>query len=281
MRVLVTGAGGMLGRAAVAGFTERGHEVAGVTRAEADVTSESVVKALLDREPEVVIQCAAYTDVDGAERNPEIAREINAHGASRVARECQRIGALFVYPSTDYVFSGATRTPWKPADPPRPLNAYGRSKLEGEREALRAGRALVVRTSWLYGEGGRNFVETIGRIARERDRLEVVDDQVGRPTWTRSLVGTIAALVEIGAHGIFHASDGGEPVSWYGFARAIVELHEIDIEIVPVSSEHHPRPARRPAYSVLDCSETERLLGVRMMDWRESLRRHLNRVHCA
>jgi dTDP-4-dehydrorhamnose reductase len=281
MKVLVTGGSGMLGRDAAAEFASRGHDVIALDKAALDVTRPGDVAEAVDRyAPEVVVQCAAYTQVDAAEQIPETAWEVNARGASVVARECQRVGALFVYPSTDYVFSGASQSPWKTTDSPNPLNAYGKSKLEGEQEALRGDRGLVVRTSWLYGDGGPNFVEKICQAARERGRLEVVDDQIGRPTWTRSFAVSLAGLVEADASGIFHASDGGDPVSWYEFAQEILRLRGIDVPLIPVASSEYPRPARRPSYSVLDCTETERVLGCSMKDWRLSLDQYLGKIAC-
>jgi dTDP-4-dehydrorhamnose reductase len=266
----------MLGGAVAREFERRGNEVAGLSRSELDVTSERHVSDALDTfRPDVVVQCAAYTDVDGAEREQDRADLVNAFGTEVVARQCQRVGALFVYPSTDYVFSGEGTTPWKPADEPGPINAYGRSKWMGEQAAMGQGRVLIVRTSWLYGEGGRNFVDTIGRLALERQQLRVVDDQIGLPTYTASLAAVIAQLAEEGRTGIFHASDGGEPISWFDFARAVVQLRELDAQVVPVSTAAFPRPARRPSFSVLDFRDTEQQIGRAMPDWRESLRSYL------
>ncbi|HUE97410.1 MAG TPA: sugar nucleotide-binding protein, partial [Longimicrobiaceae bacterium] len=175
----------MLGRAVVQEFRSRDHEVAALGRAELDVTRPDEVRLRLEEHrPEVVIQCAAYTAVDAAESEPEEAVRVNGMGAEIVVEACQRTGAAFVYPSTDYVFSGESQRPWNPEDRPAPLNAYGRSKMAGEQAALSSAGSMVVRTSWLYGAGGANFVDAILNRARERGELEVVDDQVGIPTWT-------------------------------------------------------------------------------------------------
>lgn len=276
MKVLITGAGGMLAQALVPALRARGHEVVALNRAALDVTDERAVAATLDAErPSVVIQCAAFTAVDAAEAEEPRARLVNATGTLHVARSCQRIGARLVYPSTDYVFAGTGRQPYRPDDSPDPVNAYGRTKLEGEQAALEAEGALVVRTSWLYGSGGPNFVDTITRLARERDRLEVVDDQQGRPTWTNSLAVTLAELLEQDAVGIFHATDGGEPVSWFGLARAVLEMRSRQTPVHPTSSKLLSRPAARPAYSVLDCSATEELIGRRLPRWKDMLARYL------
>ena len=276
MKVLVTGAGGMLARALVPELRSRGHEVSALDRAALDVTDErAVAERVLEERPGVVVQCAAYTAVDAAEEEEDLAFRVNAEAAGFVARACDQIGALFVYPSTDYVFRGNGMHPYRPGDPPDPVNAYGRSKLGGEVASREASRALVVRTSWLYGEGGKNFVDTISRLARERDRLEVVEDQVGRPTSTASLAWIICELIDSGAEGTFHATDGGEPVSWLGFAREIVSRLSLEIPVFPVSSATLRRAAVRPGYSVLDLSGTEAVIGRALPHWKEALARYL------
>jgi dTDP-4-dehydrorhamnose reductase len=279
VKVLLTGAKGMLATALIPELGGHGADVHALDRAELDVTdAAATMAAVADLRPDAVIQCAAYTSVDAAETDEERAFAVNAQGAGNVAEACQRFGSLFVYPSTDYVFSGVSTRPYPPEEPIRPLGVYGRSKAAGEVAALRAGRTLTVRTSWLYGAGGPNFVDTIVRISRERDRLEVVDDQVGRPTWTRTLAATIARLLKVGAVGTFHASDGGKAVSWYGFAEEILELCRRPVTLVRISSEALARPAPRPRYSVLDCTVTERVLGEPLPDWRDSLASYLTSV---
>jgi len=276
VKVLVTGAGGMLAHALVPLLRARGHEVVGLDRDGLDVTDEVAVRARITAErPEVVVQCAAYTAVDRAEEDEAEAVRVNATATRYVAHACDSIGASLVYPSTDYVFSGTATTPYRPDDPPDPVNAYGRSKLAGERATFESERPLVVRTSWLYGDGGANFVATILRVAGEGKPLRVVDDQWGRPTWTGTLAAAIASLTESGAHGVFHVTGGGEPVSWYGFAREIVALSNAGPPPEAVRSGDFPRPARRPVYSVLECSATERRTGEALPDWRESLCRYL------
>lgn len=276
MRVLVTGAAGMLAHALLPALAARGHEVLPVTRAELDVTDAEAVSSLLTRErPEAVVQCAAYTAVDAAEGDEAGAHAVNATATAHLARACQEIGALLVYPSTDYVFDGRGRRPYRPDDPTAPVNAYGRSKRAGELAALRAGEALVVRTSWLYGAGGGNFVDTIARLAAERDRLEVVDDQVGRPTATDTLATVLAELMDRGGRGIFHATDAGEPVSWHGFAARILAFRGLETELAPVPTSRFPRPAPRPAYSVLDCTATEAMLGRPLPPWEGVLEDYL------
>ncbi|HET8655028.1 MAG TPA: dTDP-4-dehydrorhamnose reductase [Longimicrobiaceae bacterium] len=278
MRIVVTGAGGMLAADLTPELERRGHEVRALTRAEMDVTDAAAARrVLVDSRPDAVIQCAAYTAVDDAEADEAGAFRVNADATRNVASACHEIGALFVYPSTDYVFAGGAGRPYRPEDTTAPLNAYGRSKRAGEEAARAARRALVVRTSWLYGAGGRNFVDMMLQLARERDRIEVVDDQVGRPTWTGSLARALAELTERGAEGVLHVTDAGEPVSWCGFAREILAGAFATVDVVAVPSSRFPRPAARPRYSVLDCSTAERVLGRALPPWRESLARYLGR----
>lgn len=276
MKVLVTGGGGMLARAVTAELQRRGHQVDAPPRSELDVTDEAAICArIMQSRPAAVIQCAAFTNVDAAEEAEAEAFRVNAKATEYAASACHKIGAALVYPSTDYVFAGTGERPYRPDDPTGPVNAYGRSKLAGELAAREAGRYLIVRTSWLYGAGGRNFVDTIRRLASERSRLEVVDDQVGRPTWTGTLAKAMVELVMRGATGVVHVTDQGEPVSWAGVAREVVERLGAKVEVVPVPTERVPRPARRPAYSVLDCSGAEAVLGEALPEWRGVLAGYL------
>ena len=272
----MTGARGMLGSAMVPALAARGHEVLACDRASLDVTDAAAVSEVLGASrPDAVVQCAAYTAVDAAEDEPASAFRVNADGAGVVAAACQRIGALFVYPSTDYVFPGTATEPYRPQHDTEPVNTYGRSKLDGERAALAAGRALVVRTSWLYGSGGTNFVDTMSRLAATRPQVEVVADQRGRPTWTGTLSEAIARLVERGATGVLHVTNGGPPVTWFDFAKIVLSLQGLTARVVPVSTAALRRPARRPAYSVLDCSDAEGLLGGPLPPWPDALAEYL------
>jgi dTDP-4-dehydrorhamnose reductase len=275
VRVLVTGARGMLARALLRELERRGHEVVGLGRDALDVTdADAVERAVREWAPDVVVQCAAYTRVDDAETDEATAFAVNAEGTRNVARACRVIGARLVYPSTDYVFDGRATSPYRPDHPPAPLNAYGRSKLAGEAAAREAGDWIIARTSWLYGAGGRNFVSTILRRAMEGTPLRVVDDQRGTPTWTGTLAVTLAGLLEADVpSGIYHTTGRGE-TTWYGFAREALRLAGIDADIVPVPTEAFPTPARRPRYSVLDCSSTEAVVGP-LPDWREALAKAL------
>lgn len=266
----------MLARALVPILRGAGHAVVVVGRADLDVTVRvAVERRLLMERPDAVVQCAAYTAVDQAEQEEELAFMVNAGGTCNIAGACQKLGATLVYPSTDYVFSGTAARPYRPGDETEPVNAYGRSKLAGERAAARCDRHLVIRTSWLYGAGGTNFVDTIRRLADEREFLEVVDDQVGRPTSTVELSRICALLLGVGAAGTFHVSGGGPVTTWCGFAREITRQTGQPVEVRPVPSSRFPRPAQRPAYSVLDCSAVEKLVELPLADWRESLTEYL------
>jgi dTDP-4-dehydrorhamnose reductase len=273
MRFAITGAAGMLGQDLVAAVRAAGHDPLGFSRAELDITDAAVLTgALRDTRPDVVVNCAAWTDVDGAEQDEEGALAVNGAGAGNVARAAAACGAWTMHVSSDYVFDGAKRSPYVESDPVGPLSSYGRSKLAGERAvAVEApGTHTVVRSAWLFGAGGRCFPATILRLASERDELSVVDDQVGCPTFTRHLA---RALVELGTRpsrpvGIVHAAARGA-CSWYEFAREIVASAGVSCEVRACSTAAMPRAATRPAYSVLRSERGEAVPG--LPDWREGL----------
>jgi len=272
----VTGASGMLARALVPLLRNRGHELIALSRQELDVTDpDAVDRRLIALAPDVVVQSAAYTDVDGAESDEKQTLLVNATATGFVARCCQKIGARLVYPSTDYVFDGTGGVPYRTDHAHAPINAYGRSKSAGEHVASREANALIVRTSWLYGAGGPNFVDTILRLAREREHLDIVCDQIGRPTWTADLAAVMAILIEREEIGTFHATGGGDPTSWHGFAVEAVRIVGRGCRLEPVDSRAVPRSATRPAYSVLDLARTESVVGFGMPDWKESLRQYI------
>jgi dTDP-4-dehydrorhamnose reductase len=266
--VLVTGAGGMLGSDLVR------DGVLGLTRADLDVTdADAVARALADVQPDVVINCAAWTDVDGAESGEEAATELNGRAAGIVAAAAREVGAAVVYPSTDYVFDGAGDRPYVESDPVAPQSGYGRSKLAGEEAVAAANeRHFIVRTSWLFGTHGRNFVDTMLELGRDRDELKVVDDQVGRPTYTGDLADALLELARSDAYGVHHIAGGGEPCSWYEFAATIFDQASLSVRLAPCTTEEFPRPAPRPAYSVLD---SERADPIGLPDWRTGLENHL------
>ncbi len=217
-----------------------------LTRAQLDVTDREAVRAALGPD-DLVVNCAAWTDVDGAEEHEDEAMRVNRDGARNVAEAAGTV----VYVSTDYVFDGTKAGPYLPSDPVNPLSAYGRTKLAGELATAEANpRHFIVRTSWVFGPGGSNFVETIRRLAAERDTLRVVDDQVGKPTYTGHLATALVELAGGEDYGIHHRAGGGQ-CSWFRFAREIVERTGLDCQVEPCSTEEFPRPAPRPANSVL------------------------------
>jgi dTDP-4-dehydrorhamnose reductase len=274
VKLLVTGAGGMLGRDVLAAAERAGHEAVGYARADLDVTDAGAVqRALTAEQPDVVVNCAAYTNVDGAEEDERAATDLNGDAAGEVAAAAAAVGAAFVQPSTDYVFDGTKRTPYVESDPTAPQSAYGRSKLAGERATAAAtDRHFIVRTSWLFGVAGKNFPDTMLALARERDELKVVDDQVGCPTYTGHLAEAIVQLAATDAYGIHHIAGGGGACSWFEFANEIFRQAEVDVSTVPCTTDEFPRPAPRPAYSVLG---SERPDAIRLPDWREGLASYL------
>ena len=278
MRILVTGAGGLLGNAVVRTAGERDHDIRAYARSALDVTDPGEVERRLRAEkPEVVIHCAAYTAVDRAEEELDQAMSVNRDGTRNVAMAAAQVGAMVVYPSTDYVFNGRADTPYGPDDETSPVNAYGISKLAGEQVLAMSGCSwMVVRTSWLYGPGGRDFVDVVLEQGERRGgRMTVVDDQVGCPTWTSSLAPGIVELAEAGAKGTYHLCDAGQ-VSWLELARRVVEEAGLDLELTATSTLAWGAPAQRPPYSVLDCSKVEAILGRDMTPWCESLRTYLS-----
>lgn len=286
MKVLITGAGGQLGRELVAAAPP-GRELFTPSRRELDVcAADSVSRVVSALRPDVIINAAAYTAVDDAEAEPEAARRVNGDGAGHVARAAMGCNARLIHVSTDYVFGGAGTTPHGPADPVTPEGAYARSKAEGEKQvlALTRGAGVVVRTAWLYSVHGRNFVRTMLDLLRTRDRITVVNDQVGSPTWARTLAAALWRMVELPAlAGIHHWTDAGR-CTWHEFAVAIRDeaaalgLFAPTCEVVPVTTAGFPRPARRPAFSVLDTRATQQALGLTARPWRECLREMLKEV---
>jgi dTDP-4-dehydrorhamnose reductase len=273
VKILVTGAGGMLGRDVVRAALEANHEVAAYPRAELDVTGPSAVARVFKRElPGAVVHCAAYTDVDGAEGDQERAMAVNADGARNIAAAAQAVNARVVYPSTDYVFDGHKGGPYVESDEPGPESVYGRSKLAGERETAAATPLhMIVRTSWLFGTGGRNFVETMLSLADELGEVLVVRDQVGCPTYTGHLAQALVRLCPTEAYGIHHIAGGGE-CSWFEFAGEIFRQADVECRVLSSTTDEFPRPAPRPPYSVL---ETERSEALRLPDWQRGLSAYL------
>jgi dTDP-4-dehydrorhamnose reductase len=253
MRLLVTGGAGMLGQAVAAAATRLGHDVFALSRAELDITdADHVRRVTAAAEPRAVINCAAWTDVDGAETAEAAATAVNGDGAGNVARAAAEVGARIVHVSTDYVFDGTKREPWLESDAVSPIGAYGRSKLVGEEQVAAAtGEHAIVRTAWLFGAGGRNFVDTMLALGDERDEVSVVTDQVGSPTWSVHLAEVLVELAERrGDVGILHAAGAGA-CSWYELAVEVFDRAGVRCRVLPTTAARFPRVAPRPAYSVL------------------------------
>jgi dTDP-4-dehydrorhamnose reductase len=274
MRLLVTGAAGMLGRDVVTAAGDSGHEVTALARAELDISDQDAVRSAISAaRPDAVINCAAWTDVDGAEAEEAAATAVNGTGAGHVALAATEAGSHLVHVSSDYVFDGNGPDPYEEDDPPSPRSAYGRSKLAGEL-AVDDGRAAIVRSSWLFGPHGRNFVDTMRRLGAERDEVAVVNDQVGCPTYTGHLAPALVEIAEQRLTGVMHVAGGGH-CSWFELAVATFAEAGIVCRVKPQSTADAARPAPRPAFSALASTRSDAPV---LPPWREGLRAHLARV---
>lgn len=278
MRLLVMGAAGMLGQDLVRAAEAIGHDTVAMAREDVDITDAAATQAVItDEHPDVVVNCAAWTDVDGAEASPQSAHQVNAAGAGNVATAAAEAGAWTVQISTDYVFDGTKRTPYVESDAASPLSAYGSSKLAGEREvAVRCpDRHTIVRSSWLFGRHGHCFPATIIRLASERDELTVVDDQIGCPTFTGHLSQALVDMIDSGSPplGIVHVAAAGS-CSWYELAREVLATAGVRCELRPGDTAGLGRPAQRPAYSVL-ATELGQTVP-RLADWREGVAEYMS-----
>ena len=260
----------MMRRLAGPGFEAVGRETL-------DLAQPGTIRRLEARDFQTLLVCAAWTDVDGAEADESAATAVNADGIAELAEVCRRRGALLVNYSTDYVFDGAGTSPYGVNHPRSPVNAYGRSKARGEELLEHSGcEYLLIRTSWVYAPTGKNFVRTIRSAARARPLLKVVNDQRGRPTSADNLADVTLRLIERHARGVYHVTDAGD-CTWYEFAQEIVRLAGLSTPVEPCTSAEFPRPAKRPAYSVLDISKTEKLVGP-MTPWQDALRDVMDRI---
>jgi dTDP-4-dehydrorhamnose reductase len=276
MRALVLGAAGLLGQDLCAALVARGHDALGCSRGEADITKDDAVTAAIARSGAThVFNCAAYTQVDKAEEESDLAFAINAEGAGRAAAEAARAGLPYFQLSTDYVFDGTKEGGYSEDDAPAPISAYGRSKAAGEQAALAAHPgACIVRTQWLYGFGGSNFVETMLRLGSERDALSVVDDQIGSPTWAHDLAAALVLLAESGGQGTYHLTNS-ETVSWFGFAQAIFSLAGLDVSLSPIPTTAFLRPAARPLRGVLRNQLWQAEGRTALRPWKDALASYL------
>lgn len=275
-KILVTGAEGQLGTDLVKILKVTGYDVLGMGKSELDITNEKKVHHIVSSlKPDIIIHCAAYTQVDKAEAEPDYAYLINGIGTRNITLAAERIGAKLVYISTDYVFDGSATLPYHEFSPVSPINVYGSSKLAGEMMVRDFhSRFFIVRTSWVFGVKGNNFVKTMIQLSKEKEQLKVVNDQIGSPTYTVDLCNCIMQLVESDKYGIYHVSNSGS-CSWFEFAREIFSQTQNNIKLEPCTTEEFPRPAKRPKYSVLDH------MGLRinafdpMPDWKDGLTRFL------
>jgi len=271
-KVLVSGSGGQLGRELVDLLPGRGHEVVALPRTELDLTDPGAVERALEAHaPDLVVNAAAYTNVDGCETETDLAYRVNAFGPRNLAQICERRGCELLHVSTNYVFGGESERPYEPFDLPSPISAYGRTKLAGE-EYVRdlSSRWYVVRSAGVYGQG-HNFVRTMLRVAAERATLKVKDDELISPTYARDLAEGIIRIVEAGEYGLYHLTNSGS-CSWYGFTREIFRIAGIEAQVAPIPSSEYPLPAARPANGVLSAAG-----GPELRHWREALEDYLRR----
>jgi dTDP-4-dehydrorhamnose reductase len=273
MRITIFGATGLLGRALIREARE--DEVTGLGSRDGDIRNEKQVLELIQRsQPDWIILAAAYTNVDGCETNRDLAFEVNCRGALNVARAAKQHGCRLLFVSTDYVFDGAKSTPYATGDPRVPRSIYGQSKYEAEMQLSQIlAECCIVRTSWLFGTGGKCFPDTILELAASRPQVEVVGDQRGSPTYSVDLARAVLQLCRNGASGIVHATNQGE-CSWYEFAKEIISMAGLDTVVRETTSDKFVRPAERPKYSVLSLESLQKY-GISMPDWRDALRRYL------
>ena len=271
-KVLVSGSGGQLGKELTELLPERGHEVVALSRKELDVADFGAVRrALEEHAPDLVVNAAAYTNVDGCETETALAYRVNALGPRNLAQLCGERGCDLLHVSTNYVFDGESERPYEPFDPPSPISAYGRTKLAGEEYVRQlTNRWYVVRSAGVYGRG-HNFVRTMLRVAAERDVLKVKEDEFISPTYALDLAEGIVRLVEGGQYGLYHLTNSGS-CSWYEFAKEIFDLAGVEVEVVPVPGSEYPLPAARPANGVLSA-----LGSPELRHWREALEDYLRR----
>jgi dTDP-4-dehydrorhamnose reductase len=273
MRVTVFGATGLLGKALTRKWTD--DDLSGLGSKDTDIRDPKQVSNVLERtRPDWIVLAAAYTDVDGCEKNRELAFDVNCRGALNVAQAAKQYASRLLFLSTDYVFDGAKNNPYETNDPRAPLNVYGRSKAEAEVQISQAlPECCLLRTSWLFGIDGKCFPDTILKLAASRPTIDVVDDQRGSPTYTDDLAQTIIQLCRADAKGIVHATNR-DSCSWFEFAREIVGATGLTATVRPTTSEHFLRPAQRPKYSVLSNKSLEKY-GIEMPDWEDALQRYL------
>lgn len=286
MRILLLGGSGQLGWEIRQRAFDLNFDLHSPVKSEVNISDAEQVKFLAkELKPEVIVNCAAYTAVDKAESEPERAFLINRDGAINAAEAANQVNARLIYISTDYVFDGSAQAPINEQTETNPINVYGASKLAGEKAIVElcGQRALILRTSWLHGKQGQNFVQTMLKLFNEREQVDVVNDQFGNPTWAGWLAEVILDLARIDTHGVLHAACSGK-TTWFDFAQEILNLAKVGqessanihrVKLQAMSSDQLQRAAKRPMYSVLDCSKLEQILGRACLDWKDGLRAHL------
>ena len=278
MKVLVTGITGQLGFDVMNELNRRNIEAVGAARKDFDLTDEAAIERFIkSHKPDAVIHCAAYTAVDKAEDEPELAMQVNGKATEVIAAACKDIGAKMIYISTDYVFPGTGDVPYEVDDPKAPPNAYGRSKLAGEEAVLKLlDKYFIVRISWVFGVNGKNFVKTMLRLSETKDRLTVVNDQIGSPTYTADLAPLLVDMVHTDKYGIYHATNEGF-CSWAEFAAEIFRQAGAKTEVVPIASSEYPTKAVRPLNSRLSKQTLDKAGFKRLPSWQDAVTRYLNR----
>ena len=279
MKILVTGSAGMLAKDLIPYLSStKGYEVLSPPEDKLDITDLGALRAAVNHfKPELLVNCAAYTNVDDAEKSEQQALLVNGLAVQNLSLLCQEHDITLVHFSTDYVFDGTKASPYTIYDETNPMNAYGRSKLLGEKYILwLLSKFYIIRTSWLFGLQGKNFIETMLELSQKQKQVSVVTDQRGCPSWTRDIAQATVALIETGRYGIYHVTNS-EPTTWFDFAKEIFRLAGLSTEVIPVTSERFPRPAKRPQNSVLDSFPLRQVLGKELPSWKEALREYLSR----
>lgn len=279
MRFLVTGVKGQLGHDVMEELDLRGHEGVGVDIEEMDVTdAKTVDRVIKEAKADGVIHCAAYTAVDAAEDNEELCTKINADGTESIAKVCQELDLPLMYISTDYVFDGEGERPWEPEDPCHPLNVYGQSKYLGEQAVQKyLDKYYIERIAWVFGVSGNNFIKAMLNKAKTTNRVTVVSDQVGSPTYTRDLAVLLVDMMEKDRYGIYHATNEGI-CTWYEFAKEIFVQAGIDMEVVPISADEYPAKAKRPHNSRMEKNKLDTAGFRRLPTWQDALKRYLKLI---
>jgi dTDP-4-dehydrorhamnose reductase len=278
MKILVTGSDGLVGTSILPQLAEE-LDVIPYVESQWDITSAEQSEAVIGEiRPDVFLNLAAVTDVDGCEDRPELAYRVNGDAPGLLAEICRRHGTQLISFSTDYVFDGKKDSPWQETDPPDPVSVYGKSKRLGEEKALAADpRTLIIRTEWIYGDKGESFITKVLRRARETGRVEVVDDQAGTPTYAKDLARPIMALIKNNAYGIYHVTNDGS-CTWYRFALYLFERFAMNVTCAPIKTVESNRKAVRPSYSVLDCSKLRSTTGITMRKWQDAVDEYIGRI---